>query len=114
MMRKAILASMLLLFVAGFSCLQAAQNEQYQTVEALGKLNGVALSCRYFDQTRRIKRALIEGLPKQRDLGALFDDATSASFNAFLQSRDKCPGPAGFEADVGKAIDAMNQAFVTK
>lgn len=85
-----------------------------QAVEALGRLNGVALSCRYFDQVKRIKQILIDNLPKRRELGQLFEDTTNASFKEFIGSGAACPSPVAFTEDVGTAREELQKAFAAK
>ena len=85
--------------------------EQYQLVSRMGDLNGVALSCRYFQQTKKIKAGLIESLPKSRELGQVFDDKTNESFLAFVQSKSSCPSPTEFAVEVDKALEALSAGF---
>ncbi len=82
-----------------------------QALERMGELNGVALACGYFEQTRRIKEALIEYLPKRRELGQKFDDDTNAAFLEFHGSGRPCPSPAQFEAEVDEAVKALAGAY---
>jgi hypothetical protein len=89
----------------------ADSDPRRQTVARMGELNGVALACRYFDQTRRMKRILIDHLPKERSLGQLFDDRTNQSFLAFVDSGRGCPSPAQFAGEVDQAEQALIQAY---
>lgn len=82
-------------------------------VEELGRLNGIALNCRYFDQVKRIKQMLIDNLPKRRELGQVFEEKTDASFKEFIQSGAACPSPAAFAGDVGKAGDELARVFAS-
>ncbi len=82
-----------------------------EAVEAMGRLNGIALACRYFDQTRRIKEILIDTLPKRRELGQLFDDSTNASFLEFHRSGRPCPSPALFEEQVEKGAGRLRHLY---
>ncbi len=111
-MKKTVIS--LVLLMLPFSLPAAADDAadpHQQALARMGELNGVALACRYFDQTRRIKRALIEGLPKQRELGQAFDEKTNESFMAFVNSGKPCPSPAVFTEDVGQAIESLNRAY---
>ena len=83
-------------------------------VEELGRLNGIALNCRYFDQVKRIKRILIDNLPKRRELGQTFEDRTDASFKAFIQSGAACPSPAAFSDEVAKAGENLRKTFASQ
>jgi hypothetical protein len=103
----------------GFLCLAVlfapsvlAETEvQHATIARLGELNGVALQCRYFDQTQRIKQTLVANLPKRRELGLLFEDATNRSFMTFMQHDETCPGPAAFVGQVDSAVNDLEAAF---
>ncbi|BAO45642.1 hypothetical protein [Thiolapillus brandeum] len=101
----------LLLSLPLVSSAEPIENEGYQAVEELGRLNGVALNCRFFDQAQRIKRIMIDNLPKQRELGQIFEDETNASFLRFTKAAKPCPSPAEFAEHVGEAEDALKQAF---
>ncbi|WP_456372733.1 hypothetical protein [Thiolapillus sp.] len=80
-------------------------------VEELGRLNGIALNCRYFDQVRNIKQTLIDRLPKRRELGQIFEQKTDESFKAFIQSGSACPSPATFAAEVDKATHTLAEIY---
>lgn len=84
---------------------------QYDAVKALGTLNGLALHCKYLDQVRRMKAAVVDNAPKERSFGLAFDESTDAAFRTAIDQRQACPGPAGFSAEVGGAIEALRQAF---
>ncbi|WP_456445718.1 hypothetical protein [Thiolapillus sp.] len=104
----------LLLFVLALPANVSAESPEqkgYQAVKELGRLNGIALNCRYFDQAKRIKQMLITSLPKRRELGQLFEDETDASFKSFIQSGAACPSPAAFGAEVDKAGAALARIF---
>ena len=90
---------------------ESSEQEGYQAVEELGRLNGIALNCRYFDQVKRIKQMLIASLPKRRELGQLFEDETDASFKSFIQSGAACPSPVAFGEEVDKAGAALAKNF---
>ncbi len=90
---------------------QGGGDVRQQTVQRMGELNGVALACRYFDQTRRIKRILIDHLPKERVLGQLFDDVTNASFLKFINGGEPCPSPATFSGQVDQAEKELIRAY---
>ncbi|WP_457665454.1 hypothetical protein [Thiolapillus sp.] len=87
------------------------EKARIQVVKDMGDLNGVALNCRFFDQAQRIKRIMIDNLPKQRELGQVFEDETNASFLRFTKAAKPCPSPAAFAGHVGEAEEALKQAF---
>ncbi|HEB96855.1 MAG TPA: hypothetical protein ENI96_10555 [Sedimenticola thiotaurini] len=89
----------------------AITDDQYRAIGGLGELNGIALHCRYLDQTRRMKRALVEVLPRRRALGQGFDDATNESFLRFIAEKSDCPDKAAFDQRVGEALRVLERAF---
>lgn len=89
----------------------ADTDARYEALKALGELNGTALQCKYLDQTRRMKSAVVETVPKERSFGLAFDRATNDAFLAMVQSGAPCPGPLGFESRVGAQIEAMQEVF---
>ncbi|RMG29594.1 MAG: hypothetical protein D6721_05690 [Gammaproteobacteria bacterium] len=91
--------------------LAAPPAERAAALDRMGELNGVALACRFDDQMRRIKQALIDTLPKQRRLGARFQEKTNAAFMAFVQAGRTCPSPAGFAREVDRAVQRLEQAY---
>jgi len=89
----------------------AIDDAQYQAIRALGQLNGVALHCKFLDQTRHMKEALVAALPKRRALGDAFDRATDEAYLAFLRQPQACPTPATFAEQVGRGIEALRVVF---
>jgi len=102
-----------LLLFSGVSFAQPGE-AQIDSIRALGDLNGVALQCRYLEQTRKMKQALIETLPKRQELGQLFDDRSNTAFLAFIESKSACPSPAEFEGKVDSAIESLKQNYASK
>ncbi|RMG34395.1 MAG: hypothetical protein D6720_09265 [Gammaproteobacteria bacterium] len=88
-----------------------ATEAQLQAIARMGELNGVALQCRFVDQVRRIKQELIKRLPKQRALGAWFEQKTNAAFTDFINRGDRCPGLLEFEKDLEQAVARLDEAF---
>lgn len=89
----------------------ADEGDQHAAITRLGELNGVALQCRYFEQMQRIKQVLVANLPKRRELGLLFEDATNKSFMAFMQQDAACPGSADLVSQVDAAVVDLESAF---
>lgn len=92
----------------------ADEDVRYQAVSALGELNGVALQCKYLDQVRRMKAAVVDHAPKERSFGLAFDQATNDAFLAFVRNGDGCPPHESLERQVGHQIDRMAEAFAAK
>jgi hypothetical protein len=93
---------------------RAVTDAQYQSIRALGLLNGVALPCHYLEQTRRMKKAIVATLPKRRALGDAFDQATNEAFLTFVEEKHACPAPEEFGRQVDAAIGALQRAFPAK
>ena len=93
------------------SAVFAADDPRYAAVKGLGELNGVALQCRYIDQVRRMKSAVVANAPKERSFGLAFDEATNEAFLAFIRDGESCPAQATLERQVGHQIDTMRAAF---
>lgn len=89
----------------------ADDDPRYAAVKGLGGLNGVALQCKYIDQVRRMKSAVVANAPKERSFGLAFDEATNGAFLAFIRDGKSCPTHATLERQVGHQIDAMRAAF---
>lgn len=90
----------------------AAVNEvQFDSIRSLGRLNGVALHCQYLVETRRMKEALVNTLPKRRELGLAFDQVTNESFIDFIEQGLSCPKSVDFQRQVDAAIKALKEAF---
>lgn len=88
----------------------ANQDRVYEAVDALGELNGIALQCRYIDQVRRMKAAVVAYVPKERLYGQAFDEATNRSFIRFIEEEGGCPSKPTFEREVGHRIDVLQNS----
>ena len=84
---------------------------QYDSVKALGALNGVALACRQVDQVRRMKAAVVANAPKERSFGLAFDEATNQAFLDFVNQHRPCPGPETLRRRVDAAVSGLAQPF---
>ena len=111
-MNKRILVALLFFLPLFLSYrLLAATEEQLNSIEKLGTLNGVALQCGYIEQAGRIKSALIMNLPKERELGRLYEEVTNESFLASLNDPAGCPGEAALAERVDAGITILKKAF---
>ncbi|RKZ68217.1 MAG: hypothetical protein DRQ44_04740 [Gammaproteobacteria bacterium] len=90
---------------------RAATNTQLDSIAELGRLNGVALQCRYTTQMQQIKQALVLNLPKQRALGEWFENKTNDSFMAFMSTNASCPSATEFMQQVNAAIIVLESEF---
>lgn len=105
--RAALLLALMLVLPAAWAISPAQQS----AIERLGELNGIALQCRYQDETKRMKHAMVASSPKLRALGQFFEDSTQRAFLAFMEQRRTCPPAALFTLQVDQAIAGLEQAF---
>lgn len=92
----------------------ADEDPRYAAIEGLGALNGVALQCKYIDQVRRMKAAVVATAPKERSFGLAFDKATNDAFLAFARDQGVCPTHDQLRRQVGHQIDRMAEAFAVR
>jgi hypothetical protein len=90
---------------------QAASDSQLDSIAEMGRLNGIALQCRYTTQMQQIKQALVLNLPKQRALGEWFENKTNDSFMAFMSTNASCPSAVDFMQEVNAAIITLESEF---
>lgn len=95
----------------GVAVARADEQSRYAALASLGELNGIALQCKYLDQVRRMKAAVVANAPKERSFGLAFDEATNKSFLAFIRQQRPCPGHAGFDIQVGERMATVEQVF---
>ena len=62
-----------------------------ETVKALGRINGQALACGHKEVSTRTKTIVINGVPKTREYGEMFEQATTAAFLAQGNDKRACP-----------------------
>ncbi len=89
----------------------AANEDQLAAISRAGELNGIALQCKFLEQTQRLKRALVLNLPKERKLGEWFDVNTNMSFMEFISSKSVCPDEQSFKSQVDASIKQVESAF---
>ena len=87
------------------------RDRRYTAIDALGEMNGVALQCKYLDEMRRMKAAVVRNAPKERSFGLAFDEATNRAFLRFIEQQQSCPHPEDFTARVEQRIDALRAVF---
>ena len=108
---RILTTTLLTLVLTGFASIASAEDARYLSIKALGEVNGIALKCKYFDQVQRVKQSIIATVPKERVYGVAFETSSNDAFLAFIESRELCPGPAGFNRQVDERIEAMKEAF---
>lgn len=80
-------------------------------VQALGRLNGEALACKQMALVDRIRIAVVYDAPKTREIGELFEQATSERFLAMGTDKSACPDGRSLSQQVESGIAAMRAAF---
>jgi hypothetical protein len=110
-MQSFITPFFILVLLLATSAVAADDEARYDAVKALGRLNGIALQCKYIDLVSRMKQAVVKTVPKERSFGLAFDQAANDSFLEFTLKQSSCPGPAGFEKDVSQQIELLQQTF---
>ena len=102
-----------ILMVASWTPMAASaiSDAQHDAINHLGGLNGMALHCKFYDETRRMKEAMVANVPKIRALGALFEDTTNAGFMKALESNQPCPSAAEFAQQVSAGIERLRGSF---
>ena len=79
-------------------------------IEAIGKINGMALACQQPAIASRARNAVTTTAPKTRANGEAFEDATSAAF--LEQGKGAvCPDTASFVKAVAEAEKNLQAAF---
>ncbi len=86
---SAVLAILLMSSLSAFA--NDLEAEARAAVADLGRLNGLALACRQPEASARAKRLMLDHVPKLRDWGELYENATS---EAFLARAEGCPDAA--------------------
>lgn len=80
-------------------------------VRALGRLNGEALACKQMALVDRIRIGVVHEAPKTREIGEIFEAATSERFLEMGQNKATCPDGRTLSQQVETAIQAMRAAF---
>ena len=81
-------------------------------IEALGKVNGIALACQQPAVASRARNALVTTAPKTRANGEIFENATNAAY--LEQGKGAvCPDAATLSSLLGAAEKGLQSAFST-
>ncbi len=98
-----------LALLATLSAPALAADEVTVAIEALGKVNGIALACQQPALSSRARNAVQTGAPKTRANGEAFENSTSAAFLA--QGKAPCPAANELSAQLNNAEAALAKAF---
>lgn len=99
---------------AGWLALAANASEPPQgaaEVRTLGLLNGEALACQQLALVDRIRIAVVHEAPKTRELGEIFETATSERFIALGQGQGECTDGRHLAERVEAGIAALRAVF---
>ena len=104
-----IAAPILALLLSTFAQSSQALDEGTAAVEALGRLNGIALACQQPALVARARNAVVTTAPKTRGYGEVFENATNASY--LDQGKGgKCPDAATLASKM-TAEKQMQESF---
>ena len=105
-----IVAPLLALILASFANAGLAADAGTEAVEALGRLNGIALACQQPALVARARNAVITSAPKTRGYGEAFETATNASY--LEQGKGAaCPDAAALASNMAAAEQRLKSAF---
>ena len=110
MIRALFFGSLFALSIASSSAF-AVSDKQMDSVAKLGDLNGIALQCSYIEQVSKMKKAIVDNVPKVRAIGQTFDEQSNESFKAFVGKGEPCPPKTSFGMQVDAAIMELEVRF---
>jgi hypothetical protein len=87
-----------------------AVDEGTAAVQAIGRLNGIALACQQPALVSRTRNSVVTTAPKTREIGEAFENATNA---AYLEQGkgSTCPDAATLASNVAAAEKRLQAAF---
>lgn len=106
---KKILAGLLLAMPLMAQAQTAMSGEA--AVRTLGRLNGEALACKQMALVDRIRIGIVHEAPKTREIGEIFEAATTERFLEMGQSQTACPDGRNLSQQIETAIGALRAAF---
>ncbi len=105
-----LLAPCLALMLATLASPGFAADEGQAAVDAIGRVNGVALACQQPALVSRARNAVINIAPKTRGYGEIFETATNAAYLEQGQGK-ACPDVQTLVNDLGAAEKRLQAAF---
>lgn len=100
----------LAVFLTAFASTGHAADEGTAAVEALGRLNGIALACQQPALVSRARNAVVTTAPKTRGYGEAFENATNAAYLAQGKGAS-CPAADTLANDMATAEKRMQESF---
>lgn len=82
-----------------------------EVIRALGRLNGISLACEQLALVDRSRQFMVRQVPKTRQNGEQFEDATHATYLEFTRQGQTCPATADLAARIEQAGAALAGAF---
>jgi hypothetical protein len=82
-------------------------------IEALGRINGLALACQQPAIASRARNAMITTAPKTRANGELFENATQGAYLEHGKG-GACPDVAAFAGRLAEAEQRLQAAFTAR
>jgi hypothetical protein len=83
----------------------------FEAVRALGHLNGEALACQQMALVDRIRMRVINEAPKTREVGEVFEAATTERFLAMGSDRSACTDSRTLAARIETATETLRTTF---
>lgn len=102
----------LLLALTGIGNASQAADAGTTAIEALGKINGIALACQQPAIVSRARNTMTTGAPKTRANGEVFETATNTAY--LEQGKGQaCPDAATLTSQLSEAEKRLQTAFPT-
>lgn len=107
MLRNSLIAWAAWAFFSGAAWADAGVD----AVRALGHLNGEALACKQMALVDRIRMRVVNTAPKTREIGEIFEAATTERFLAMGKDKAACPDGRILAERIDTATQALSAAF---
>ncbi len=105
-----IIAPLLVLSLCAIGNSSAAADEGGEAIQAMGRLNGIALACQQPALVSRARNAVITTAPKTRGNGEVFETATNAAFLEQGKSGN-CPDAASLSKEIATVEKRLQESF---
>ena len=109
---KPALTALALLIALSAAPVSAAETGSAE-IEALGRINGLALACQQPAIASRARNAMITTAPKTRANGELFENATQGAYLEHSKG-GACPDAAAFAGRLAEAEQRLQAAFTAR
>lgn len=82
-----------------------------EQIKALGSLNGEALACKQMALVDRIRARIVNEAPKSREIGEIFEAATTERFLAMGSGNAACADGRNLAERIEAATEALRTVF---